>query len=205
MPSITDEELLEFNRLKSLYKQSLIRESLDSIATLEQDIDEPIKRCVAALALLRCKPLWSCCGFDYESQPFHKTNMYGLAYVMLRDNRHTRHIANLLRKSTTLFKEQWQFRNHINDGEKVITIYARIKRDGWDDKDSIHFSELGATYIQYLEEFLMSLSGEFADEVVLTDTNGLYKKRFKSWQYPPKREWVIKKSDWVSEFPNGIG
>ena len=75
-----------------------------------------------------------------------------------------------------------------------------IERSGdWKNEDCIHYSELGATYIKYLEDFLVSLERKMKSRAVVVDTSEIYKARFPSWQYPPKHAWVIRKSDLLKE------
>lgn len=196
MPEITEEQLQEYEWLRSKYKQETIRASLQSVTRLEDDIDEPIKKCVMALALLGCAPLWSCCGFDYAGQPIHKTHQTGRIYFILGEPSNTLPLFRTIQVSDMPFKSQW----HINATNKTATDlhldFGNIIKQ-WDDGDSIHYSEQAVQIIAYFEDLLISLSDNFLSEVTLKDTNGQYKSGFPHWQYPPRQEWVIRKSDLI--------
>jgi hypothetical protein len=199
MPVITEDELKEYQLLKSVHTRELVQQSLNSIEYLEQDIDSPIKKCVMALALLGCSPIFSCCGFDYSGQPLHKTHQHGTAYIMMEDNNVSRHVISEMRNSIMPFMETWVVYQHENDGMDVVSLTTNIVRPKyWNDISCIHFSELGATRLQYLEDFLMSLSDSFDEEVTLKDSNETYQDRFPWWQYPPKKPWTIRKPDLVT-------
>ena len=43
----------------------------------------------------------------------------------------------------------------------------------------------------------MSLSDSFVDEVILHDSNIGHKNTLPWWQYIPKSDWVIRKSDLI--------
>ena len=194
--TITTEQYAEYEELKSRYRRELIWASAGGIGSLRDDIDEPIRECVMALALLGCEPMWSCCGFDYEGQPMHKQHEYGRVGFLLTDSEATWGMVERFKASGVPFKEKWRFEGRVNDGVLSAAMWAEFEREGsWQDKDCIHYSELGITYTRYLLEFLLSLRSEFQSRVVLRDTNVVYKERFPHWQYPPKADWVIEAGD----------
>ena len=194
MPYITDTELEELNKLRSIYKRNGIWQSADAIETLEQDVDEPIKVCVMALALLGCEPLWSCCGFDYKGQPIHKSHQYGRCYFVLGNRLSVLGIYVKLLYSDIPNKGFWSLQSA---GDKSIDLHADVSNviKQWDTPDSIHYYETLSMHIQEFENFLMGLHESFLDEVTLTDTNATFKDSIRSWQYPPKKDGVIRKSD----------
>src|SRR3990167_575278 len=156
---MTDAEELTF--LRSIYKRERILKSVKSITRLEDDIDEPLKTCVMALALLGCEPVWSCCGFDYAGQPIHKSHEHGRCGIRLRDNE---------------------------------------SGNAWPDRDGIHYSEPGVISIAVLESWLWGWEEHFSTKAVLKDSNSEYQHRFYHWQYPPKADWVIRKSAVMKRF-----
>ena len=200
MPEITDEEMEELDRLRHWYKRQQVLESVRASDRLEDDIDAPIKKCVMALALLGSEPRWSCCGFDYENQPIHKDHIYGGVGFTFRYTTRSHEIISRIISHDFVYVDNFKASFHNQDGVQSITIYASIERGKmWTDLHSIHYGELGATTIGYLEDFLLSMSNEFSDEIVLRDTNAEARDKFPSWQYPPKRDWVIRKSDLLKE------
>lgn len=193
MPILTDDEYNEYLLLKEKAKRLGVLDSLSHTTRLEDDIDEPIKRCVAALALLGCEPIWSCCGFDYLRQPLHKYHQYGRVFFVLRRNDHSDTFVEAC--------PNWQHPACIEGGEECIDFHIDVKNviPQWDNTDCIHYYEPFVGHIQALEDFLYRFSDLFAEEVTLHDTNNLFKERFRLWQYPVMADWVIRKSDYVAE------
>ncbi len=189
MPEITDEELAEYFMLKRHYGQDAIQESLSQLVSLEDDIDLPIKKCVMAFALLGCEPVWSCCGFDYQGQPFHKSHQYGRTYFIL-ENERALPICRQFNLGWRLYLEGKHLDFHV-DFQNVIPQ--------WHRPDSPHFHEPAVVHIQALENYLLSKASEFSDEITLADTNGEYKYRYVYWQYPVLQPWTIHKSDLLGE------
>jgi len=200
---ITDSEYQEYQDLKAQANRIAIFSSLKEVSTLEDDVDLPIKKCVAYFALLGCEPMWSCCGFDYVGQPLHKSHQSGFPHIVIMQNAYSDSVVGKMAEyaKTNPFLACWHSTEHRPDNMDCITISTNIIRPGglWNDKNCIHFSELGATYIGYLEEFLLSLKDCFASECVVKSTNATYQERFPNWQYPPKADWVIRKSDYIKE------
>jgi hypothetical protein len=203
MPTISDDEYAEFEYLRRHYQRERVRQSAAAL-TLEQDIDAPIKKCVMALALLGCEPMWSCCGFDYDGQPLHKSHQYGSTGFALRDNPHTRFAMERLAAAGLSFQgyaNAWRVRyqaGHYGDDKCYLNADIETKNT-WPDKDSIHYSEPAVIAIQILEDYLLSQSSLFVDRVSLTDTNVEFQQRFHWWQYPTKAPWIIRKTDLVPE------
>ena len=187
MPEISELELEEFRLLRKRYGQDAIRESIRSLVCVRDDIDEPIRKCVAAFALLGCQPIWSCCGFDYKGQPLHKSHRYGRIFFILMNASHSESVFNRWGMDDwKLLKNEPGFSFHI-DFKNIIPQ--------WDTPSYIHYSETPAIHVQVLEEFLFGLSDEFMQEVTLEDTNLHYRTQFTYWQYPILEPWVIRKSD----------
>lgn len=204
MKTMTDAEFEELESLRRRYRLDAIRVSA-AAATLEQDIDTPIKKCVMALALLGCEPMWSCCGFDYEGQPIHKSHQGESAWVVLRDNARSRCLAERLETEALPFREYanaWKTNFALHYGDARCTLYSQLRaHNTWPNPECIHFSEPAAIAIQVLETYLLSLADEFQETVILTDTNVEFQKRFNWWQYPTKAPWVVRKVDLV---PTGL-
>jgi hypothetical protein len=192
--AISEEDLQELERLRAYHKRELMKASHEQ-TTLEQDVDAPIRRCVMAFALLGCDPQWSCCGFDYAEQPIHKWHFYGNVFFMLRDCAKTRDVvAGFL----PLANGDWKAETGVvpATGVPKLDLFIDIARpDQWADKDCPHYPEPAVFNIALLENYLMSRSREFTDQVVLHDTNRAYKGIFQNWQYPAKGDWLIRKSD----------
>ncbi len=189
MPKITDAEYEEYLYLKDAAERLEIFDSLGQITELEDDIDKPIKRCVAALALLGCEPSWSCCGFDYIGQPLHKHHQYGRIYFILGgpSERFIKPFCEIT---------EWEY---ALDDKVDFRIDVKNVIEQWDNARCIHYYEPFVCQIQHLETFLYRLSDSFSEEVVLRDTNGSFKKRIEHWQYPARTDWVIRKSDYTEE------
>lgn len=174
-------------------------ESAKSITKLEDDIDKPIRKCVAMLALLGLQPVWSCCGFNYDGQPIHKDHTYGNAYISIIDDTKCedfiKEIQEVLNEKPIVYSLfSWKGNRYISDGERLVGFETTIVRDGqWNTKQSIHFSEHGATYIKYLEMMLLEFEDRFLDKQILVDTNVAYKLTFPHWQYPAKEPWEFTK------------
>lgn len=202
MPTITDAEHEEFESLRRHYRQESIQQSAAAL-TLEQDIDQPIKKCVMALALLGCEPVWSCCGFDYAGQPVHKKHQNEIVGIVLRDNERTRWLDGKLKTAFSSYEElpmRWHMGPRYICGDSDYVLTSDLKRGNtWPDPDCIHFSEPAAIAIQMLESVLISLSAEFLESMTLTDTNIEFHNRYEWWQYPTKAPWVIRKADLVLE------
>ena len=200
MITVTDEQFAEYTKLKRLAKKQKIWKSAKSVENLEDDIDIPIKLCVAMFALLGCEPAFSCCGFDYPGQYLHKSHQYGCAYFKFKPNP----TSEDLLKRIVYHKEmnnQWKA-YHENENAMfpglVLQLYK--PRHWWsDDINIIHHPENCIIYIKLLEEFLTQLHPYFFEEVILEDTNKSFLERFPDWQYPPKNDWIIHKSDIMKE------
>jgi hypothetical protein len=185
---ITKEQYEEYQKLKKWAKREKILTSVKSVTKLEDDIDEPIKRSVALLALLRCEPTFSCCGFDYDGQPFHKSHQYGEPYIRMKSNLFS------LSLTSCFMKFGWQVISVVGE---VTLVWRSNGNPHWRDTNCIHYSEEIVGAIGWLEWFLMQNESKMADEWVLADTNSKQKGMNRYWQYPPKKEWVIRKNDFV--------
>lgn len=190
MKEITEKQYEEYRNLKRWAKREKVWTSANSIQYLEDDVDAPIKKCVAMCALLGLEPLFSCCGFDYHGQPYHKSHQYGEPYIMLQENETSKQWLTMGTKEKLV--GGWTIRKFIKG-----TILLEHKISGnphWRKKDCIHFAEEIVIGITLLERALLGLSEHFLPSIVLPDTNQNYKKNgVRYWQYPPKKPWVIKK------------
>lgn len=194
MVTISDEDYAELEFLRRQYGRDAIGRSIKSITRLVDDTDSPIRECVAALALLGCEPLWSCCGYDYEGQPIHKDHAYGTPYVAVAKNDRSMFVHRILGQTPFPFSDRWGLFETRRDGVDICGFKCRIVRDGyWESHKSPHFGELGATYLQYFRDFLFTLSDHFSPSAVIVDTNGAYRNRFPFWQYPAKEAWTVTK------------
>lgn len=165
--------------------------SAREIKNLEDDIDLPIKNCIAMLALLGCEPTFSCCGFDYQGQPAHKSHQLGFPYIRMKKN--TMSIA-ISTDGLDFGKHGWTFREF--HGEILLELLTSMNPH-WRNKSCIHYSEECVIGIDWLERKLFTGRGNFKDMVVLKDTNANHRAHLKFWQYPPKKPWTIYKSDYT--------
>lgn len=188
MKSITDEEYDEFLRLQKIFSKQTILDSAKSITKLEDDIDAPIKKCVAMFALLECVPIYSCCGFDYDGQPIHKSHQYGRPYLILTVNPATTAFLDFLYKQKTLW-----FASRGNHPKWVNLELVCDMNPHWRKEECIHFYEECLVGISRLESVLLKLQSYMIDQIEIVDTNYLAKKQVKYWQYPPKEPWTVKK------------
>lgn len=204
MKTLTDEQYREYQLLKSQANFDSVR----SLNMLENDIDEPVKPIVAMLALLDCGPLFSCCGFDYDGQPLHKTHEYGSVYFMLRNTINSvsllRHlssveIARSLSDDVSVDWMWWMSKNNVFILRSAFTAEHDKVNYPWTRRTScIHYSEIATVQIRLMEKALYNLQEYFADEVVLKDTNAQYTDMH--WQYPALKPWMINKENFLSAF-----
>ena len=189
---ITKADYEDFQRLRKWEKKTRVRDSAKLIENLEDDIDLPIRKCVALLALLGCKPLYSCCGFDYDGQPFHKSHQYGIPYIkLLADNPAFSFVYNLTRIGTPWF---------CKTSRGVVDVLCEIKGNPhWRAEECIHFAEECIFVIDWMEKYLVSFKTAMMEEVVLEDSNKRALEIHKNWQYPSKSPWKILKSDYFTE------
>lgn len=179
MKKLTDEEYLDYQRLKSL-------ESLSTTYNLEDDIDFPIKNSVALLALAGANPMFSCCGFDYHGQPQHKKHQYGEPYIMLQNDDPTRLVIS------KIYGTQLPYGWKITRRGTIMLALTSSNNPHWDSPEIIHYSEMMVIALNDLEHYLWDrLKDSLLDEVILEDTNKTHHKNLKYWQYPPKNPWVI--------------
>jgi len=187
---ITKEQYDEYEKLKRWAKRQEVYQSAKSVLDLFDDIDIPIRASVGMLALLGCEPQYSCCGFDYVGQPFHKSHQYGRPYVILKKNPTTEEFVGLFLKEN----KTWSAKR----GALANLINLEVIVDGnpfWRKKECIHFSEECVICIEQLEKFLWQTRMSMADSAILCDTNVFAKEINKHWQYPPKRIWTVVKAD----------
>lgn len=184
---ITKEQYEEYVNLKRWAKREEVFKSAKDIKNLEDDIDEPIKLCVAMLALLGCEPVYCCCGFDYDGQPYHKAHQYGRPYIKMRANSHSVGFLAISQKKLGMWYASG------NNAFVDLQVMADMNPH-WRKEECIHFAEECVISINRLEKILWSLKNSMKDIAILLDTNATASKQMRAWQYPPKKSWEIKKS-----------
>lgn len=190
MKTITDKQYEEYKSLKRWAKREKVWTSADEIRCLKDDIDVPIRKSVAMLALLGLEPLFSCCGFDYRGQPYHKSHQYGEPYIMVKENQISRKWMTFGGNGS--LGGGWKIRKHV---QNTLIIVLKVQGNPyWRKKDCIHFAEETVLGIALLEKGLQNLYEYFLPSWTLIDTNQNYKKMgVKHWQYPPKEPWLVEK------------
>ena len=201
MKKISDEEYEQFQILKQNAESQANFDSVRETKYLENDIDTPIRKLVAMFALLGCEPQFSCCGFDYDGQPLHKTHEYGCVYFILDDNSETEEVIQILMDRNIVVEDDGKtdkWTTWKNAGGVILRTAFTKKHDSMDypwvaKRTCIHYSEVAALNISVLERALRSLSDWFAPVVTLYDTNTEYRNRRKvsEWQYPGLEPWTI--------------
>lgn len=205
MKNITEDEYDEWQQLR---QNALIQSKFDSVRGLKSvkdDIDVPVRRLVAMFALLGCEPLFSCCGFDYDGQPMHKTHEYGCVYFILTDNNRTIQILHELKEAKIVHEleeetskwQGWKANNAWFLRSAFTREHDKIEYPWVADRTCIHYSEVGVLRIDILEKVLLKAKNSFADEAVLEDTNDAYKneRKISHWQYPTLEPWMITLDD----------
>jgi len=188
----------DYKFLKKKYESDLKLESTLS-RSLEQDIDEPIKNCVAMLALLGCQTIWCCCGFDYIGQPIHKYHQYGRTYFILSNTLGTKTLWGDFLNRGLLGNKTWEFYKVPNTTTWDLHVDFGNVVPQWRDPKSPHYSENAVMYIEQLERLLESMSDSFSDSAIVFDTNEAYQRTYRHWQYPIKKEsWYITKEDFLA-------
>lgn len=190
---ITQDQYTEYEQLLKWKKKEDIRLSLGETKNLEDDIDWPIKSCVMMFALLGAKPFFSCCGFDYEGQPYHKSHQYGEPYILFRGK------PDLPGDMPSM----WEFRLRTSyDDSWMVVLKEDYKRGPhWNDPDCIHFSEILTIAITVLEKWLWKVLNYKINKdhpfypVTLTDGNVLNTKSNPYWQYKPRKSWTFDVND----------
>jgi hypothetical protein len=189
-----------------LQHNAIFQEKMDSVnntKNLKDDIDAPIRNVVGMLALLGCEPMWSCCGFDYDGQPMHKTHEYGDTFVALRSNHITKALIDALKEDKIVFDvtydtdrwETWETNGIVYLRSDFDYVHEKTNYP-WSKYNCIHYPELAVFRIRELEKFLLRLKDYFMKSITLSDTNDIYKKRDYNWQYPVLEPWIIKREDY---------
>jgi len=202
---ISNEDYKEYMVLLNTAKFQMKINSVNGTHNLKDDIDVPMRKLVAIFALLKCEPLWSCCGFDYNGQPLHKTHEYGNCYIALRNIERTQQIIQALKDSNIVFDlkgdtsnwETW-IQGHVVYLRSDFDYFHKKSEYPWSMTSCIHYSELSLIYINRLEkQLLLQFGNELLNEVTLCDTNKNQKINLKHWQYPILEDWTIKIEDLV--------
>ena len=205
---ISDEDYKELDVLRSYYQREENLKSIQSIQSLELDIDAPIRTIVAMFALLGCEPRFSCCGFDYHGQPIHKTHEYGNAYVMMTDNSNTAQVIDYLIENEFLadtYQLSSKWRTWKVKKDKVVFValafdWEDSKREyPWTKHNCIHYAEKGVIGLYALRRKLYLFRDSFLDNVTLYDTNEKQNSVLAYWQYPHLPPWEIEKEKVLSD------
>jgi len=161
---------------------------------LEDQIDIPIKKCVAMINLLGMKTLWACCGFDYKGQPKFKDHTYGKTHIYIDFKTG---LSNLQKLSFIRSKTDWSLSIVSVSCTDAWLLEAphRFGPNIWTKKNSIHFHESSNISIKILENVLISMKDLMVDAVDLIDENTVMKEHFEYWQHDPAEDWIIKKED----------
>lgn len=197
----------DYKEYRVLQNNAIFQQKLNSVRgmnNVKNDIDEPIRTLIAMFALLGCEPIWSCCGFDYEGQPMHKTHEYGSTYIVIGNNTKSQEIIKSLLFTGYLANQhsksdKWETwmkaRSQICLQTDFDYFHTKTKYP-WATRSCIHFSELALIKIGFLERVLLhDFGSNFADNVILSDGNKEQKKHLRNWQYPILEDWIIKKEE----------
>lgn len=157
--------------------------------TLEEHIDEPIKKCVVGLALLGYDPIFSCCGFSYKGEKIKKDHL-DEPYIYLDLSS-----MNQLQKSFILDLSKnagW----HITfAGPDILNLKGSCfgPYHPWSKKDSPHRYEQNVISIKALENFIESQIDKFNNQSTIKDGNKTYKNKYglKHWQYEESDDWTV--------------
>ena len=200
-----------YNEYQQLKQVALVQSNFDSVKGLKylkDDIDVPVRSLVAMFALLGCEPLFSCCGFDYDGQPLHKTHEYGCVYFQMKKNELSLRMIVTLEDMKVISKltnkspdwEWWNIKDVLYLRSAFTFHHDKIKYPWTSKRTCIHYSEVGALNIKILENALWRLRDNFVDVVEIIDTNHVYKndRKIRSWQYPVLEPWTITK-EYVSK------
>lgn len=200
---ISIDEYKELQTLRSYHIRERNIESVKSTKLLENDIDVPIRTIVGMFALLECKPLFSCCGFDYSGQIVHKTHEYGNAYIMFSDDENIQNVIRTLVdiKFLTDKEKTSQWRFWKDEKHRIVFIalafdWAERQSDyPWTKHNCIHYSEKGVIGLQELRKKLYLFKEYFLSESILSDSNEKQNKTLAYWQYPALEPWIVNKND----------
>lgn len=194
----------DYDEYRQLKENVLIQSKFDSVRDtkhLKDDIDIPVRSIIAMLALLGCNPIFSCCGFDYDGQPLHKSHEYGCSYFTMGKNEKSVGLVGVLEDYGIVIKEDgksdgwswWEHKNAIFLRSAFTREHKEMKYPWVDSRTCIHYCEIAVFNIDKLEKFLWRLRTSFLDVITLVDTNHVYKRdrKIRNWQYPSLEPWII--------------
>lgn len=179
--------------------------------SLLDDIDKPIFRTIALLNLYGLKTSWTCCGFNYKDQPYWKSHTYGRpyfaftipSYKKLKDLTVVQKICKLIDNDIFSNSGIWVMaikRRQQQGMSAQIGCYFSPEKGDWNDPRCIHSYEVIISAIEYLNQEILKHKKKFASEACLSDFNRHMRENTPlkdNWQFEPKEDWIIKKSDWV--------
>jgi hypothetical protein len=162
---------------------------------LSDNIDLPIKKAVAGMALLGFTPIMSCCGFSYEGE-YKKSHLGNKPYIYLYRNFDNDQLL-LAKLSRLSILSEWQFRAY----NFFIDFHGqRFGKDHpWGHPESFHSYEMPLISIKGLLDAIKSMKADFRP-CVLKDGNEIWAKRLNTqfWQAKPAQPWVISPEDYDS-------
>ena len=208
MKIISNDTYMEYQQLKRNARVQSNFDSVRQLGALKNDIDVPVRSLVVMLALLGCEPLFSCCGFDYDGQPSHKTHEYGCVYFQMRSNNWSNIVLATLENSKIINKltnkspdwEWWKIKDTLFL-RSAFTLFHDKNYPWVTSEDCIHYSEVGVLNIDRLEKALWGLRERFSDVAEIVDTNHVYKndRNIRNWQYPTLEPWSVTIDDVFGE------
>lgn len=158
---------------------------------LEDHIDEPIKKCVAGMALLGYNPIMSCCGFNYKGEKVPKKHLKKTYMYLKPAQPFDTAFYNIMIDS------QWTLKGL---GKYCFDFFANTwdANHPWNEEGCPHFYEVFAIAINSLEKAIERVPKDFfAENVLLKDGNEDYKKNIKHWQYEPAEPWKITYEEFI--------
>ena len=167
---------------------------------LKFNIDAPIRKAVAGMALLGFKPFFSCCGFDYEEQDkvMKKDHLIGKPYMFLEYNDSFN--PGIFLQIQTRCGWKTGVTPGFNGGV-TIDFHGHGWGDSqpgtpWSKRTSPHNYEIALLSILTLNGVLKDHKNYMLDKVTIIDGNSKYKSVY--WQQKPKISWEITKEEWLA-------
>lgn len=157
---------------------------------LENHIDDPIKKCVAGMALLGFVPIFSCCGFRYKGERIRKDHFLNKPYIYIDHTKLNEKLKSLL--LDICIKSKWKI---DLAGGNCIDFHGHNwnKEHPWSAEGCLHKPELNVISLRELERVLEGYKEKFQEKISIRDGNDIWKKDFdlKYWQYEPAENWEV--------------
>ena len=172
--------------------QQMIK-SRDSVLSLEDDVDVPMKKILVMLSLMGVKTYFSCCGFNYNGQPRHKDHVYGNWQVLMMADAVSIEITRFLVDSLkdAGFRPYIEWKGFATSLTWLHGLTGVIP--GWNKAESPHNSEVGVMFTKRVEDVLMNYLRDMKEVAVVFDFNDYMIKQYPNWQYPAKLPWTVSK------------